>query len=351
VPVGPALGQCEIRAVVVRASGTLVALCQDTASRSWALETDDGLDWTVNQATGLVPTSLAPVGAGRVAILAAMTEESDGTLVAVGADALDDLSTGNAAAWTSPDGVAWTPVAPQQSMRDGEMLGLIATTSGILAVGANGYPGANVQWPGLRGPAIWRSADGLTWERAALANQHDPELLEGIATTSGGFVAWGGAAPPGTGAVWVSTDGEAWSRSINPAGDPWGPIGRILQGPGNTLIAAGSAWPKDEEDPRTGLWKSTDGGRSWASTVSPAVDGAGALRDAVLTGGRAFAAGGGGRVLESADGETWTALPTTASAAATIKWVVSLRDALIGFGSIETADASTPGIWRFQIAP
>jgi hypothetical protein len=75
--------------------------------------------------------------------------ERSGTLVMVGGL----IAGGRAAAWTSTDGVTWRPAEASASFAAGSMVTVIATPSGLLAVGSRNVDDAGV----------WTSADGRAW--------------------------------------------------------------------------------------------------------------------------------------------------------------------------------------------
>jgi hypothetical protein len=351
--VGPALGRCVAHAAIVLSTGELVAICEDVFLKPRLLVTSDGSDWQPRELTGFATGDMSPLATSdppHVPLLDAMAEAPGGSLVIVGADALDDISSGDAATWLSHNGISWTRSAQSPTLHDAEMRAVIATSTGFMAVGADGFPGGNVQLPGLHGPAVWRSADGAAWEHLSLARGQTPMLIEGIAAIADGWVAWGGAARPGSAAAWTSTDGQVWVMSANPPGDPWGPIGRIVEAPDGSIIAVGSIWPDGHDDASPGIWRSTDSGAHWRLVETAARTGPGALWDVVSTGARLFAAGAGGRLLESADGVEWNGDPVDPSdAAMTIRQLVPLGDVLIGFGTVESEDGTTGGIWRRAI--
>lgn len=119
-------------------------------------------------------------------------------------------------------------------------------------------------WAALgRGPggvAVWTSADGRTWtHRAGAAGAFNAgDQVTGVAATSAGFAAVG--TNQGAAVLWTSPDGVAWQRQQ--AG---------LQGKPVSIAASGAALVvrNDKGD----LWRSADGGRTWARAEVPQSDG------------------------------------------------------------------------------
>jgi hypothetical protein len=270
----------------------------------------------------------------------------------VGADATEDISSGDAAVWMSRDASAWTRVPLSRTLQDAEMTDVAPTDSGFIAVGGDGFPGGNVQLPGLRGPVAWQSADGSAWDLTPVPRPSERMLMEGITAVSGGWLSWGGGAPPGTGAVWTSRDGEAWAFAGTPSGDPWGPIGKVIAAPDGSLIAVGSAWRGGDEDTLAGIWRSADGGSHWDRIDVVTAGGPGALWDILWTGDRFVATGAQGRILQSANGTDWSAEPPDPfNPGVTMRRLILMGDVLIGFGSEDSPNGTTARIWIRSARP
>ncbi|MQY04442.1 beta propeller repeat protein [Actinomadura macrotermitis] len=170
--------------------------------------------------------------------------------------------------WTSENGKSWVEhTAAGDTFRKGDVVEQAART-------ANGY--AAVGHSGGR-PVVWRSADGVAWERAD-GNRLTLPVQEGSATE----------------------------------------LYRVVFGNG-ALVAAGTVTivKKDKKNRKTrtvvdGFWRSTDNGRIWDQITVPQADGsAGLSRGLAFSGGRFFALrqapkNGAGVVLQSQDGNTWT---------------------------------------------
>jgi len=213
-------------------------------ARAWS--SSDGLSWTVHPID-------ERVGSFAVAIAVA----PDGTFVAVGRAGRE------AAAWRSPDGVAWERSTVGSLVADGadrpasaaeRMAAVLATADGLLAGGSAGPE------LGERRARLWRSVDGATWTPVS----DDPATFVGaevaaITEVTGGYVALGrlgsGARPTGS-LAWTSDDGRTWQRVDDPA-LAGGLAVAIVATPAGVL-AVGS----DADEREAVAWSSADG-RSW----------------------------------------------------------------------------------------
>ena len=173
----------------------------------------DGITWS------RVPHDEAIFGGEGHQAMFSVTAGGPG-LVAVGWD----LSGGVAAVWTSVDGITWSRVPHDEAIFGGRgsrwMDGVTVGGPGLVAVGVDqraddiSYPGADA--------AVWTSADGITWSRVP----HDEAIFGGagnqrmFSVTVGGpgLVAVGfdvlGYEVVGDPAVWTSADGITWSRIL-----------------------------------------------------------------------------------------------------------------------------------------
>ncbi|HSG79504.1 MAG TPA: hypothetical protein VLD62_07995, partial [Acidimicrobiia bacterium] len=143
-----------------------------------------------------------------------------GGLVAVGSTVTDPGAggLGRAAAWTSDDGLTWTPVPdadlPQPPPPDepgipasAGMTDVVWWSDRFVAVGAT-LP----EWgfSDYSKPAIWTSPDGRSWD---LVHVGDRGWIDTLATTRNGVLAlgnrWGDAPTP---LAWISVDGSTWQR-------------------------------------------------------------------------------------------------------------------------------------------
>jgi hypothetical protein len=144
-------------------------------------------------------------------------------LVAVGGDhgigAWDD-GVGDAAVWTSVDGITWSRVPHDEAVfgaqavwpgiGNGAMLGVTAGGPGVVAVG----------WAG-----VWASVDGIIWSFQDIGGH-----VFDVTAVGPGLVAVGATA-------WTSVDGLTWVPNEAIVGD--GLEGVTVGGPG--LVAVGGA--------------------------------------------------------------------------------------------------------------
>lgn len=230
-----------------------------------------------------------------------------------------------AVAWRLVDGDAEPvvpvpgPVLPWQRVPPSDALGgpgeqrldaAAASQDGLVGVGSSSRPDAP---DGDVDGAVWRSADGIEWERVdagGLAGPGDQRVLD-VTAAGPGLVAVGSDA--GAAAMWSSADGVAWTRA--------GPDEAVFGGPGDqvaTAVLAGAdgsvvAVGRDggSGDGDAAVWRSSDGGVTWAR-VLPGGDlggpGVQAMADVVLAGPLLVAVGTGGAgaaAWSSLDGTTW----------------------------------------------
>ena len=178
-------------------------------------------------------------------------------LVAVGRDGPAIDGQGDAAVWTSRDGLEWSRVPHDESVFGGQgeqrMLSVTAGGPGLVAVGFETPVGLLG-----RDAAVWTSIDGLEWSRVP----HNADVFGGqsaqmlsvsvggpglVAVGSDGISSHGNSAQPFdepsvAAAVWTSTDGLAWSRVPHDEGIFGGPSEQSMAsvtvgGPG--LVAVG----------------------------------------------------------------------------------------------------------------
>jgi hypothetical protein len=199
-------------------------------------------------------------------VLAVAADER--TVVAVGVDCSGaDWNTADcdAAVWESADGNTWARVPHDEATfggpKDQWMLSVTAGGPGFVAVGSD-LPGGRETAAG----AVWVSPDGQTWSRVP----HD-EAVFGIAgtgtrimdVTAGGpgLVAVGYEEAGGyqSAVVWVSADGNTWTRVDDAAtfGGTGGQGMNAVAAFGSGLVAAG--WDTSAADPEAQVWASADG--------------------------------------------------------------------------------------------
>jgi hypothetical protein len=280
---------------------------------------------------------LADISAFQGGEVSAVTTGGPG-LVAVGSAG----SQGEAAIWTSQDGVHWDGSTGPSSGVTGAALGSVASSgSRLVAAGlgqfwvsadgrtwvesqpmgayANGCimyevvprgpgfvaAGADVCGYGQINPIV-TSSDGSTW-REVPATTFDGAVLTGIASNPAGLVIVGSTASAAPG-IWTSSDGRTWLQVPTAQAPASGTLLGVAASEGG-FIAVGS------DGSRAAAWTSTDG-RSWHEVAaSPALADASMTRIA-RTGSALIAMGmsnaGEGLAWISADGSTWSRLDTGA---------------------------------------
>jgi hypothetical protein len=201
----------------------------------------------------------------------------------------------------SADGVTWdsafTPPGPQ--LYPGGPDRVFAFAGGFAIPG--GY--------GSRSATLYLSADGRSWSTVDLSGTFGGEGAD-LADWDGRLVAISHPAPGATSApraVWVSTDGRAWTRLADPPfpdGDPnWdagsfevaaGPAGIVAVSTSETWVGPGPM-PQNPPFPSSDLpvWFSPDG-VTWRAIGTPWILQAVAVGDTVVLGGASFTDGPAG---------------------------------------------------------
>jgi serine/threonine-protein kinase len=173
-------------------------------------------------------------------------------LVAVGSATASDGST-DAAVWRLPNGSAnWSPPTLVEASGDQLMKAVIATTTGLIAVGWDGPPGD-------RDAAVWTSDDGIDWPRVpGLAAPGEQEMV-GVVPVGPGFVAYGWSVGLGNdlnGAMWLSKDGRSWKPSTpSELGGPGNQYVKGMVWADGKLVAVGQSIAND--DPNAAVWLGT----------------------------------------------------------------------------------------------
>ncbi len=284
---------------------------QNGFEESGALEFGDAAVWTSTDGItwSRVPHDEAVFGG---AAMNSVTTGGPG-LVAVG----ETIS--GAAVWTSVDGVTWSRVPNDEAVFAGaDMTRVTVGGPGLVAVGPSFFED---------GAQVWTSVDGLTWSRGP----DEDEVFGGagirdITAGGPGLVAVGWFEDEAAGfvqraAVWASVDGLTWSRVPNDeamfgGGDEHHMEAVGVGGPG--LVAVGWFANEDVYDQGTAVWTSVDG-LSWSRMpYDEAVWGYGHVTSLVPVDSGLVAVGGdyfpgppdrGGRVWTSPDGITWSRAP------------------------------------------
>ncbi len=322
--------------VLLAVRGGFLALGHDQPpSHAAAWTSADGATW---QRLGTLPAPQDSI------ISAATLANASGAVLAVGE------SGGDAAVWNG-DGGGWTlsalPAPPPGST---EWLTAVASdASGYVAGGY--FESASA----VKTASFWRSADGVSWVRAAAQVPAGASEVTGIATTAAGLVAVGiaGDERRGTAAVWRSTDGGlTWQAVSSPALA----AGRML-----SVVADGSgAVAVGERTDQTGAaaWYSPDGS-AWAADSGPGLDNGGLQMvmsgvsaygsGFVAAGWRSDAGNGSAVVWRSTDGRTWVHLPQQATfSGAGLSCVLGSRPLLVG-GTMGWPDTHAAEVWQAPV--
>jgi photosystem II stability/assembly factor-like uncharacterized protein len=356
--------------VIRRSDGTYLMSAYGQEAR--IITSSDGRTWTIEPGDpGLLEASF-----DHSSMIGGVAEGATG-LVAVGANVLFDSSSGDARAWTSGDGIRWQAAKPPKSFVDASMEAVVAGPNGFVAVGSDGYPGANTQLPGARGAAAWTSVDGRSWTRAPSQASFADGIMTGVRRTPSGYVAWGqtipfsnSGGPPAT-PIWTSADGLRWDRAfgITDAGGPGDPISSVLP-MGDRLVAVGTRQLPDNLGAGSGpgAWTSTDDGRTWiAALIGDSADTrSGGIFDVATDGSDLIAVGtiqpptgqegaGSAAVWRSSDGgSAWIKLPDDPTfGRAAMSRIVATSTGFIVFGSVDdpNAAANVALIWMAEPNP
>jgi hypothetical protein len=250
-----------------------------------------------------------------------MVMGSGSGLVAVGG------SGGSAAVWTSVDGATWSrAVDVDNASPPGYhrwMSGVAVGGPGFVAVGVQAPARRNVSGELVYGDAaVWTSVDGLVWDRVP----HDEEVfgsatLRQVAAGGRGLVAVGEDLQHGTVGVWVSDNGLAWRRApVDKSVFAEAGVEKVVAG-GPGFVAVGhteSQYSRDEEpdqEPDAVVWFSPDG-MSWSRVphVDSVFGGQGPefINDVIVGGPGLVAVGGSDQsaaVWTSVDGVAWMRVP------------------------------------------
>jgi hypothetical protein len=188
--------------------------------------------------------------------------------VAVGSVGSND--DGDAAIWTSPDGMTWSRVPHDETVFGGpdtqRMLSVIAGGPGLVVVGADGSFGER-DWDA----AVWTSVDGITWSRVphdeVVFGGEESKAMTSVTVGGPGLVAVGGAGHEwdegGDAVVWTSVDGIIWSRVPHDESVLGGARVQTMSsvtvgGPG--LVAVGSdSQGRAHNDSDAAVWTSVNG--------------------------------------------------------------------------------------------
>jgi hypothetical protein len=247
-------------ALAVTADSSRIVIVGADRGGAAAWSSTDGRTWT------RAPRSLQLEGPGGGTGMFAVTSWRGGF---VAAGHRDDPAHGRASAavWRSPDGISWQRVADDAPFAGERILGLAATDSAIVAVGGTDISAGA---PGL----AWRSTDGYHWTRQAT-----PGLAAGapqaVTARDSGFVAVGVNANDTGSAVWSSPDGSSWTEvskqeafQANGAPLRMAAVAPTVAG----LVAVG--WVSDGGNGSAVVWQSTDGSKWQRKNAIPSFSGA-----------------------------------------------------------------------------
>ena len=173
-------------------------------------------------------------------------------------------------------------LVPDAAVDESRVTSITRGGPGLLAVGALGYEDEH-----YGDAAVWKSADGSSWERLPDENGvfdsnrrgfvAGDQWMADVVAWQGGFVAVGSdgrgeeAKPDYDAAVWLSEDGITWSRVPHQASLEGGWMNAVTVG-GPGLVAVGE-WPFNERRPSPKVWLSEDG-ITWTEVDAAAIEGA-----------------------------------------------------------------------------
>jgi hypothetical protein len=196
--------------------------------------------------------------------------------------------------WTSTDGSAWTEVATTGLDLPADLLSLSAAPDALYAAGLlreGPDPAA-----GMFVPAIWRSTDAKHWEAVTTPGPEGRGHVSDLAVAAGSVIVTLNV--NNSGSIWRSTNGGAtWAPAMVdvPSNAGWqiGSIARL----GDRLVGVGVV--VDDTGPAPLVVVSTDDGATWASSSEPMFTGEGGEG-----GGNVVAAAGAFWIsaMESGDG-------------------------------------------------
>ena len=213
----------------------------------------DGVTWS------RVPADAALFGGVGDQVMVAVAAGGPG-LIAAGYDSSGGDR--DAAVWVSPDGLVWSRVPADEEVfgggADQTIWSVIAGGPGLVAVGDDVSGGDG-------DAAVWTSSDGLAWSRvaadAAVFGGAADQSMQAVAVGGAGLVAVGFDFAGGDqdGAVWTSPDGLVWSRVSVEEAALGGTNNQFLRrvvagGPGLMVVGADSSG--GDRDGAVWYWRS-----------------------------------------------------------------------------------------------
>lgn len=244
---------------------------------------------------------------------------ADATVVAVGSES--DTLGDRAQFLVSADGGRTFRLAPVRTPAGGEAA--YGDTPGLVAGGTGAWVALGSH---KNTPNVWTSKDGRIWTKepgATGAAFGAADRVLRLAWTGSGFIAVGDTSAKGDFSdarpvVWLSADGHQWQRIADqqlPMTVPSGylSLAEVVAHGDTVLVHAFGATPGGAPGSIDSVWRSTNGGRSWQQSSTPA--------ETPISFGIALTAAPGGFllartavsgnqrsavVLQSADGSQWT---------------------------------------------
>ena len=203
--------------------------------------------------------------------------ETDDGIFAVGSmgEMVDDVPVLHAAIWRSQDGVTWERVLTGEASTAGEsdvnpeVLSIASDQSGRLVA-----VGTTVASDGRGVAAVWVSDDGRLWERAEpdatvfeSVREGGSTMMFGVTYGPDGWVAVGSDAYISA-AVWTSIDGTSWIR-IDESTQPFGAAGSLksVTALPRGYVAVGPMGFYDVAASEARMWISADG-ENWRRALN-----------------------------------------------------------------------------------
>ena len=258
--------------------------------------------------------------------------------------------------WHSPTGEAWTGVG-QDVADDGGIVDVVATPTGYAAVGAVRERNRRRQWSV---PTVWRSADGLTWERAALVDMEEAGATSITSAPDGSLVATvilpaetrgrgrrARVVRPQSLAFATSSDGAAWEIADPPFVKDLGQVtGWELATAGGRILVQTVPAPNAPSDVTDG-YHASDDGMTWERV--PVLQG---LTGTVAGAGEGLSVISSGPVLSSDDGTTWHSSYDDALASVIVRAATVLPDGrLLAVGMAQDGSTEDPRIFVGPVGP
>jgi len=252
-------------------------------------------------ATPLLPSLTGIAGAGQTVIAIGEQPSQPGPAP------LMLLSTDGGHTWaratvTAPGAAgpgALAPGAPSLAAGTGPAAG--PAPAGIPgAAGLAAVPGmiarSDSTWLALGEHAAWTSPDGKVWQPAPGVPEAAGDKVFSLTGAGARFVAVGEntGSQPGP-VVWTSTDGQIWQRESGPALRLTARHGHVAAlrwaaAAGGVIVAGGPITAAARPRSAMGLWRSTNGGRTWDRVDLPATHGATSGLAGLATNGSTFLA-------------------------------------------------------------